>query len=215
MATTYNLQPTTYSGTFILIGRSGCGKGTQAELLKKYVEEKDAEKHPVLYIETGDRFRAFLSGNGYGSRLAREISEKGELQPEFLAVCMWGEELLSKVTGNEHLIMDGSPRRLREAMALDTALSFFKRQSPTVIHVDVSNEWSRERLKGRGRKDDLSEEEVNRRLSWFDSEVKPAIDWFRKEPAYKVVDINGEQTIEEVHRDIISAIFNFQTPNFQ
>ncbi len=208
IATTYNLQPITYPRTFIFIGRSGCGKGTQVELLKKYLEEKDSGC-PVVQIETGGRFRSFIDGGSYAGNLSKEIMEKGGLQPEFLAVLMWSEEMIGKMKGNEHLLIDGAPRRLREAMVLDTALRFFKKERPIVVYLNVSNEWSKERLRGRGRKDDISEEEVKKRLTWFDAEVKPAIDWFRGEPTYKVVDINGEQTIEEVHKDIILAISNF------
>ncbi|MEK7614380.1 MAG: nucleoside monophosphate kinase [Patescibacteria group bacterium] len=194
--------------TFIFVGRSGCGKGTQIELLKKYLEEKNSGCSVVL-IETGGRFRSFIAGDSYASDLSKEIMEKGELQPEFLAVLMWSEEMIDKIKGNEHLLIDGAPRRLREAMVLDTALRFFKKEQPIVVHLDVSSEWSKERLRDRGRKDDIGEEEVKKRLAWFDTEVKPAIDWFREEPYYRVVDINGEQTIEEVHRDIVSAIFSF------
>ena len=197
-----------FSRTFIFIGRSGCGKGTQAELLKKYLEENDADKRPIFYLETGEQFRKLLSGDSYASRLAREVGERGELQPEFLAVAMWSEELLAKMTGGEHLIIDGSPRRLREAMVLDSAMSFFRRKSPVIVNIEVSKEWSRARLNGRKRRDDINEEEVEKRLAWFDTDVRPAIDWFRSGPSYGVVDINGEQTIEEVHREILKKIFN-------
>jgi adenylate kinase family enzyme len=193
--------------TFIFIGRSGSGKGTQIELLKKYLEEKDPG-HSSVHIETGGRFRSFIALDSYASRLSRETMEKGELQPEFLAVLMWSEEMISKINGNEHLFIDGAPRRLREAMVLDTALSFFKREHPVVVHLNVSNEWSRERLRGRGRHDDISEEEVNRRLAWFDTEVKPTIKWLEDSPNYKVIDINGEQTVEAVHEEIIRKVFN-------
>jgi adenylate kinase family enzyme len=74
--------------------------------------------------------------------------------------------------------------------------------------LNVSPEWSRERLTARGRADDVNKEDIEKRLKWFDLEVKPVIEWFRGENSYKVFDINGEQTIEQVHEDIISAIFN-------
>lgn len=207
MPTTYNLQPTTPSQTFIFIGRSGCGKGTQVELLKKYLEEKDPERS-LIHIETGERFRSFISKDSYASGLSKEIMEKGELQPEFLSVLMWAEEMTQKIKGDEHLFLDGTPRRLPEAVVLDSALSFFKRENPVVVSINVSNEWAKKRLHVRHRQDDINEEEVNKRLAWFESEVKPAVDWFRANSRYKVLDINGEQAKEEVHRDIIAEIFN-------
>ncbi|MEK7662146.1 MAG: nucleoside monophosphate kinase [Patescibacteria group bacterium] len=194
--------------TFIFIGRSGSGKGTQVKLLEKYITENDPVKRSIFYLETGERFRNFIAGDSYASFLSKEISKRGELQPEFLAVYMWAEELINKLKHDEHLIIDGSPRRLREAMVLDTALSFFKRQNPIVIDLNVSPEWSRERLIARGRADDVQKEDIEKRLKWFNLEVRPAIDWFGNQPGYKIFHINGEQTIEQVHEDIISAIFN-------
>ena len=120
---------------------------------------------------------------------------------------MWGDIMIREVTGNEHIILDGTPRRLREAMILDTACVFFKRKFPVIINIEVSKEWSKERLKGRKRADDIDEAEVEKRLNWFDAEVVPAINWFRSTDGYRVVDINGEQPIEEVYDDMISALF--------
>ena len=97
--------------TFILIGRSGCGKGTQAELLKKHLE-KNVSEFPVLYIETGARFRAFVKGDSYTSLLAREVNDSGKLQSSFLATWMWSNILIEKLTGKEHLVLDGIPRKL-------------------------------------------------------------------------------------------------------
>jgi len=208
MAENLNLKTQNSPLSFIFIGRSGCGKGTQVKLLEKYIEENDPLKRPIFYLETGERFRSFISRDSYASSLSREINKQGELQPEFLAVYMWAEELINKLTPDEHLIIDGSPRRLREAMALDTAMSFFKRQNVAIINLNVSPEWSRERLNGRGRADDVNKGDIEKRLAWFDSEVKPVIEWFRGEDSYKVFDINGEQTIEQVHEEIIKAVFN-------
>jgi len=71
--------------TIIFIGNSGCGKGTQANLIEKKFKDL-GEK--VFHLEIGDEFRDLLNMTTYTASLAREISEKGELQPEFLAVKM-------------------------------------------------------------------------------------------------------------------------------
>jgi adenylate kinase family enzyme len=60
-------------------------------------------------------------------------------------------------------------------------------------------------MKGRGRLDD-SDEEIKKRLDWYKANVVPAIEYFKNDPDYKFVSINGEQTIEEVHREIMQKL---------
>src|SRR6185369_8914356 len=79
--------------TFIFIGRSGCGKGTQAELLQKSLQEKEPNAQ-IFYLETGANFREFIKGEKYSNTLARKIMEEGGRQPDFLAVWMWSHVLL-------------------------------------------------------------------------------------------------------------------------
>ena len=61
--------------TFIFFGRSGCGKGTQATLLKEYMEKIDP-KNKVLYVETGAKFREFMAKNNYSNGLAKAVIDK-------------------------------------------------------------------------------------------------------------------------------------------
>lgn len=193
--------------TAIFIGRSGCGKGTQADLLVEAIKKNDPNRH-VLYVETGENFRNFLKQSSHSSQLSRDIYKRGELQPEFLAVRMWADALVTYMNGNEHVVLDGTPRKQREAMVLDSAFQFYSREKPFVIHLDVSEAWSRERLAGRGRADDVNEEEVAKRLAWFETDVKPAIEWYRTEAqGYTLLEINGERPIEDIHEDITQAIF--------
>ena len=72
--------------TYIFFGRSGSGKGTQAELLIKYLQE---QKREVLYIETGRVFREFMEQDSYSARLTREMLSGGGLLPVFLPVWIW------------------------------------------------------------------------------------------------------------------------------
>ena len=76
--------------TFIFIGRSGCGKGTQAELLQKILEQKFREMS-MLHLETGKLFREFINGKTYTQELSHFIYEAGGLQPEFLTVHLWSD----------------------------------------------------------------------------------------------------------------------------
>ncbi len=192
--------------TVVFMGRSGCGKGTQAKLLVEELAQRDVAR-PTLYVETGERFRDFLTGNSFSSQLSREIYEHGELQPEFLAVHMWAHELIGKLNGLEHLVLDGTPRKEREALVLDSAFAFYKRKMPTIIHIAVSNEWSRERMRERKRSDDINENEISKRLSWFETDVQPAINWYRTAPGYRFVELNGERPIEDIHADVMQTIF--------
>jgi len=194
--------------TFIFIGRSGCGKGTQAELLKKYVEEHDTEKKSIYYLETGERFRNFLSKDGYSNKLAREIAEKSELQPSFLAISMWSNSLIENLNGEEHIFIDGTPRTLPETYILETALSFYKRGRAKVVYINVSREESEKRLLARGRNDDKKSGDIEKRLNWFDNEVVPAVMYLSQSKNHDFFDIDGEQSVEDVHKELISKVFN-------
>jgi adenylate kinase family enzyme len=104
-----------------------------------------------------------------------------------------------------HLVLDGTPRSLPEARVLTSAMDFFEREEPKVIYINVSRPWSEEKLLARGRADDRTLEKINKRLDWFDKDVVPAVEFFRTNPQYKFIEVNGEQTIEKVHSDIISS----------
>lgn len=187
--------------TFIFIGRSGCGKGTQAELIQKMLKE-ESPKTPIYYLESGARFREFIQKESYSSKLSKEIYEADLRQPDFLAVWNWAHLFVDALTGNEHLVIDGTPRSLAEAKVLDTAMKFYQRSKPYVIHINVSRKWSEERLLARGRMDDATLQKIDQRLNWFDSDVMPAVDYYRSSGDYKFLEINGEQSIEKVFADI-------------
>lgn len=190
--------------TFIFFGRAGCGKGTQAKLLVKYLEGEHPESKSV-YIETGAKLREFIKGSGLTQELTAKIMAQGGLLPSFLPIWIWTGTFIESLTGKEHIVLDGLSRQPYEAPVLDDALKFYGRQNPVVIVLNVSNEWSKQRLVSRGRYDD-KDKDINERLSWYETNVVPTIDFFRKNNYYKVIDINGEQTIEKVQADIIAAI---------
>ncbi|MFA5933856.1 MAG: nucleoside monophosphate kinase [Candidatus Paceibacterota bacterium] len=195
--------------TFIFIGRSGCGKGTQVGLLSEALKKLDSERE-IFHLETGAMFREFIKEENYTSTLSLGVYKTGGLQPAFLAVHIWSHVLIEKFKGIEHLFMDGICRTLPEVLVLDTALRFYNRESATVILLNVSKNWSLDRLHTRakieGRIDDIKNEDIEKRLSWFDTDVVPAIDHMKHSPLYQVLEINGEQTIEEVHAEILSKL---------
>ncbi len=191
--------------TIIFIGRSGSGKGVQSELMKKFLNEKTPET-PIFYLETGAHFRKYIKESGYTWDRARVVNEVGGRQPDFLATWIWSQIFIETLTGNEHLICDGTPRSLGEAKMLDTALPFYERKNPVVVFLDVSREWAEEHLRGRGRADDIKPEVVAKRLAWYEDDVLPAVNHYRENKAYRFLQINGDQTPEQVHSDIVNSL---------
>lgn len=192
--------------TIIFIGRSGCGKGTQAKLLKEYISKNDTENREIFSLETGAKFREMIEGESYTSKLSKEIYNNGELQPAFLAVHIWSHILLEDLEENNHIVFDGTPRTYPEAVVLDSVMNFYKRQNPTIIFLNVSRDWSKKRLLERARFDDTTEE-VEKRLNWFDKEVMPALNHLRDIGIYNFLDIDGERSIEDVQKEIIQKVF--------
>jgi adenylate kinase family enzyme len=188
--------------TFIFIGRSGCGKGTQSQLIQEYLKKNDPE-HEILYIQSGAEFREFIKGDSITQKLSKKIYDTGEFQPEFLAIHMWTNILINKYKGNEHMIMDGMPRKYHEAGVLDSIWNFYSIQKPHVIYMDISKEESKKRLLARKRFDDI-EAEIDNRLAWFEAEVIPTLDFFKNNPDYDYQVVNGEQDVNKVFADILS-----------
>src|SRR3990172_2842261 len=121
--------------TYIFIGRSGCGKGTQAELLEKYLE---SEGDQIFYLESGAKFRNFVSQSGYTAKLSNDIMKRGELQPAFLAIHIWSHLMIEQMDEKKHLMIDGTPRKLAEAKILDEAFKFYGRKDMKIIYFNVS-----------------------------------------------------------------------------
>jgi len=191
--------------TAILIGPSGCGKGTQAQLLKDHLEQHDTE-HPVHYFQTGEKFREFMEGDTYTQRKIKGVLAQGGLAPGFLPIWIWCSLFIEGITGNDHIITDGFPRRAEESPILHTAFGFYERKNPTVLSFELPDDIIIDRLvNGRKRFDDTPEK-IAERLRWFRRDVSLAIKFFEEHPYYNVVPIDGSNTVEEVHRDILTAL---------
>lgn len=195
--------------SFIFIGRSGCGKGTQAQLLHVWLEQKDKDagvERGVFYLQTGQELREFIQGNNPTQLIARKIYNEGELMPEFLTIYAWARQLSEKFNGTDHLIIDGTPRKLHEAGALHSIFSFYGRTDKChVIYMNISEDEAVKRLMARGRTDD-NPEDIRARLKWFETDVLPAVEYYRNSPEYCFHEINGEQSPEEVSREIMEAL---------
>lgn len=188
--------------TFIFFGRSGCGKGTQAQLL---IDLLKADEREVLYIETGKEFRSFAQQENLTARLTKSVIEGGQFMPAFMPIWIWVNQLVEKFNGSQDLVLDGMARRITEAPILDSALKFYDRHDVCVIHIDVSKQWSIDRLMARGRNDDKPAE-IEKRLTAYDMEVGQVLEYFNDRKGYHYIKVNGEQTIEKVHTDILDAV---------
>ncbi len=190
--------------TYIFIGRSGCGKGTQAKLLAEVLKKKDPDAG-LLYLETGKKFRELIENKGYTNDLVREVIEKGQLQPEFLAFWNVGVQLVENLKETNHLVIDGIPRTVMQAEILDGALTFYKREKIVVVLIDVTAEWATARMMARNRGDDTMDS-IQKRMKWHEEQVVPTINYLKNNPAYHVVTVDGAQAIEKVHADIVSKV---------
>lgn len=190
--------------TIIFIGKSGSGKGTQIRNLSQYLQSKGEDS--IEYIESGQGLRDFIATDSYTSKLTRIINSEGKLYPTFIAIWSWADKIIETFSGQKIVLVDGAPRKLNEALIIDEMFDFYKRENRYVVEINVSDELVTERLKNRGRGDDLSEENINTRLGWFRDNSPGILDFFKKSEKYTVVKVDGEQSIEDVQKDIISKL---------
>ena len=185
---------------FIFLGLSGSGKGTQEELLKEALEPQ----FKMRIISTGGLYRQLFELDTAVGRRVRDIVNKGNLAPSEFTVMLWMHEATFNVMEDEGIIFDGTPRRVPEALNLDQFLEFVDRRSTTqVIYLHVSPEEVTRRLLERKRGDDTPDS-IRKRIDYFYSEVMETIEYYRN--SHRVVEINGEQSVEKVHQDIMNAI---------
>lgn len=189
---------------YILIGNSGCGKGTQAKLLMQTLVQKKGM--PPFYVETGAHFRELIQKDGinHTATLTHRLIEQGKLPPSFLGVHMWSELLVDNYAGQD-VIIDGAPRVLDEVPLLLGAADFYG-WDLHVVYISVRDEWAHARMVGRGRDDDKREHDVWGRIQWFYESVVPAIDFLHNSPLVTFHTVQGEQTPDQVHTDICHAL---------
>lgn len=193
-----DLYPTAY----VFIGRSGSGKGTQVEMLKSEFEKRNIK---LLHIETGALLREYAKGGSYVEKIVKNLIEAGELAPDPVVVGTWINYIENNFTGVEQLLFDGAPRKLIEAVFLDNTMRFLQMQNYRVVNIDVSRESCIKRLTARNRNDDTPSA-IENRMDWYEQDVLPAIEFFRTNKDCIVWDINGEQTPETIHGDIMRKI---------
>jgi adenylate kinase family enzyme len=189
--------------SIIFIGRSGCGKGTQSALLIEYFKNKNIE---TLYLSTGNEFRKLMEeGEGFTSKKVGKIYNEGGRHPDFLCITIIGNYFKNNFDSNKNLIMDGGLRSLNGAMTVSDVFNFYEIENANVFYIDVSHEWSVDKLLKRNRKDD-TEEIFQVKKKWFNDDVLPAINYLENNPKFKFYKINGEQDITKVHEDIVECL---------
>jgi len=191
--------------TFIFVGRSGSGKGTQLDLLKEYLEKKynDIE---IKTIVMGDIFRSFFKEGGFFQDVARDVSMKqGKFQPDFLTNALFIRKSIDTIDNKSFLFFDGYPRNKDQAEVIKELLKYVGIDEATVINIDVSRESVKERMLSRGRGDD-NESAIESRLNEYDKFIIPMLDSIKNDSFFKYLEIDGEGKIENIHKNIIDNL---------
>lgn len=182
---------------FILFGPPGAGKGTQASVLSTLLS--------LPHISTGDLFRAAVTEQTPLGLKAQTFLDQGELVPDEVVIGMIRERLGEK-DAQSGWLLDGFPRTVPQAHALDTLLTSLSQSIDRVINLKVSDEFLLARLLGRGRKDD-TEEVIRRRLQIYREQTAPLIQFYRDRN--QLTDIDGSVPVEVVTASIQEAAAPF------
>jgi adenylate kinase len=212
----------------ILLGPPGSGKGTQAKLLCK--------KLGLEYFGSGEELRKRQLIRDFTGRKLKEVMNRGEWVPESVIIKIWLKRLeeLKKKKRFKGFLYDGGPRKILEAQLFDIALHWYEwNKGLKVILIKISNKESINRLTKRrqckncGRlipwigefkklkkcdkcggklivRTDDKPKAIQKRLDEFKEHTIPVINYYKKQG--KVIEINGEQSIEKVFQDILKTV---------
>ncbi len=209
----------------ILLGAPGAGKGTQAVAL---VKEKG-----LAHVASGDLFRDNLGRGTELGKIAKTYMDKGELVPDDVTVKMVLDRI-AKPDCTRGFLLDGFPRTIPQAEALDKALIAEGKAIDKVVYVKVPDEELVKRLSGRWicrscqapfhtvasppkvagkcdhcggelyQRDDDNEKTVRNRLGVFMQQTAPLIDYYKKQG--KLLEVNGLQSVENVSKEMLAAL---------
>ena len=209
----------------IMLGAPGAGKGTQAK--------KIAAKYAIPHISTGDIFRANIKNNTELGQKAKTYMDKGELVPDELVVDLIMDRFKEADCANGY-VLDGFPRTIPQAEALEAALNAIEQKLDYAIYIDVPDENIINRMSGRracvgcgasyhvvfnptkvegicdacGEKlilrDDDKPETVKNRLSVYHEQTQPLIEYYSGKGVLKEVD--GTQPMDDVFAAIVKIL---------
>ena len=182
----------------VFFGIQGSGKGTQAKRL--------AEEFGYYIFEAGGELRKIKAS---GTELGEEVKsyiDNGELVP-FAIIMKVVEQAIMDQPADQQILFDGIPRDGDQTDAFDRILKDAGRDI-TCVHILLEKEEALERIKSRaeieGRADDADQEKVLRRIELFEEKTKPVIHAYNE--AGKVVEVNGQGSVDEIYERIKSAL---------
>ncbi len=211
----------------VLLGPPASGKGTQAARLREALD--------LPHVASGDLFRENLKNQTELGRKARAYMDRGELVPDDVTIAMVMERL-SRPDCAHGALLDGFPRTIAQAQALDAALAARGARVGLVPNIVVPNEVLVERVSGRRlcrtcgeayhvrfnlpqkpgvcdkdggelyQRDDDQPETVRKRLEVYWQQTSPLIDYYNQRGL--LVEIDGDQTIDDVWADLHAAVVN-------
>ena len=181
----------------LLLGPQGAGKGTQAKRI--------AAAHGVPHVSTGDMFRSLDGSTPLGREVA-EIMTRGELVPDEVTIRMIRDRL-AEDDAAAGFILDGFPRNLTQAHALDAMLAEIGRDLDAILFFDLPDDIARERMRLRARLEDRPDdipEAMERRLTIYHQETEPVVEHYRT--TGRLVPLHAGRTVEEVYAEIDAAL---------
>ena len=209
----------------LITGRPGAGKGTQAVNIKEY--------YNIPHISTGDMFRAAMKAGTKMGLLAKSYMEKGQLVPDEVTIGIV-EDRLSEADCKDGFLLDGFPRNLAQAEALDKFLTKNGIKLDAVLDVNVAQSVLVRRMVGRRvckncgatyhvefnkplkdgicdncgsnliQRPDDTEATAVNRLAVYDEQTAPLLDYYKKQGILKTVD--GDQPFDKVFEDIKAVL---------
>ena len=185
----------------ILFGPPGAGKGTQATEL--------AKTHQLLHISTGDMLRAAIAQGTPLGLQAKQFVESGGLVPDAVIIGLVGEVLEANKTTHKGFLLDGFPRTLDQAKALDALFVSLGISDVRIIILTAPEHELIHRMLQRGlasgRKDD-TEETIKNRLEVYHKQTEPVKAYYEASAPAQVHLVDGLGTIEEVGQRISKAL---------
>jgi len=177
----------------VFLGPPGAGKGTQAERLR--------DEFGLAHLATGDLLRAAVAGGTHLGREAQRYMDAGELVPDDVVIGMIRERLADGAASA--FLLDGFPRSVPQAEALDATLADLGAPLDAVIAIEVGRDELIKRMLGRKRPDDTPQT-VENRLRVYEDQTTPLFGYYGDRGLLRIV--QGEGSVDEVYGSIKAAV---------
>jgi adenylate kinase len=188
----------------LVLGPQGAGKGTQAKRI--------AADYGVPHVSTGDMFRAAIAAQTEFGRRVEPILAAGELVPDELTIELIRERLGAD-DARAGFVLDGFPRNLTQADALDVMLGEIGRDLDAVLYFALPDDIARSRLLKRAvdeNRPDDTQDVIDRRLEIYHGETEPIVEHYRA--TGKLVPLHAERSVDEVYAEVQEALARLEAP---